>query len=63
MTQEHHIDIHGACPNCGMTWGYECSALPEGTTQRFSYLIGVVDPDLDRVVHWQCPTCNKEFPR
>lgn len=56
------LDIYGDCPNCGMKWSYT-SYGRDGENTRYSHLIGVVDPEQDRVVRWKCPHCDTEFSR
>src|SRR5262249_764381 len=41
------------CPHCH-------ADLRDG---RFSRLVGIVDPDLDRLVAWQCPDCKTRWAR
>lgn len=31
--------------------------------QRFSRLVGISSRELDRVVAWQCPDCETQWPR
>ena len=44
---------HKSCPACGADW-----RDGEGTK-----LIGIVDPDQDMVVDWQCPACEIKWHR
>lgn len=44
-----------------------CFCLPYGDRppeERFySQMLGVIDPDRDRIVEWACPTCGGRWPR
>lgn len=35
---------------------------PSGAV-RYSRLIGISDPYRDRIVEWQCPDCQRTWPR
>ena len=62
------IDQHGKCPNCNSNW--DGGDIAEDIRQHYSEpykwsrLIGVtIRGKGDRVNHWKCPDCDKEFPR
>lgn len=55
---KQQVSIYGACPNCGVGWGY----VTDGG-ERYSHVIGIYSRELDVTVAWRCPNCDREWAR
>jgi len=59
------IGDHEICPLCGAD--LDDGEIPEEDHQyhappyRWSRVIGISDPILDRILEWQCPDCGGKF--
>jgi hypothetical protein len=55
-----------ACPECDASWVGSPIPAPyreyHGGATHYSLVLAVTDANADRVSHWRCPDCGKEWP-